>query len=70
MYFCLYTLENKYTAMNEFKFIWMMKLYKGWYNQQKIGKQSIFDQYPLYEWNHGVPIMGDMRGSEDEDLDE
>ena len=38
--------------------------------QATIEKQPTLDQYPVFEWIPGIPIMDDMTESEYKDLDE
>ena len=35
----------------------------------KIKKQPTFDQYPMFEWAPGIPILDDMTGNKDEGPD-
>ena len=37
---------------------------------EKLEKQPIFDQYPMFEWPPGMPILDDMTGNEDKGYDE
>ena len=43
---------------------------KGVEELAKIEKQPTFDQYPIFEWAPGIPILDDMTGNEDEGSDE
>ena len=36
----------------------------------KLERQTTFDQYPIFEWAPGIPILDDMTGNEDEEYDE
>ena len=45
---------------------WIFQEVRG---ARKIEKQNTFDQYSIFEWVPGIPILDNMKGHEDEGSD-